>query len=577
MGNYHPFTILSYAIEYSFVRIEPWLYHFDNLLLHVLDTLLVYWLVMLLTRRPIAAIITAILFGLHPMHVESAAWVSGRKDVLYSLFYLSAGIAYVYYLRATGPQKTKWYIAILVLFICSLLAKPVAVSLPLTLLLIDYFEKREWNNKVLIEKIPHFLLAILFGIIAVTVQHSAGAMDMQKVHYNFIERIALGCYALDTYLWKAIAPANLSNFYAYPQKTGDSLPPLFYLYPLTAIALVVAAWKLLRKNRIAVFGLLLFIANIALLLQFIPVGEAILADRYSYMPYLGLFFIAGWYVSEYFAGTQKIKYASAILWVSGAYMVLLFIVSYQRCMVWYNPISLWNDAIEKDPVHNPGAYNNLGFIYYQKWAAAGDPIEKRTDYDSAMLLLNKAIELKPSFVNPYISLGEMQRGAGKYEEAKQSYFKAMKLNPRDPNLTLGLAILYLFMKDTASSGYWFRTAIDVDPSAQAHGNYANFLNMTGKTDSAIMEYSIAVAKGPGQYSQYLNRGKVYRENNRVDDAISDFNNAIRLNPDLGELYYERSLAYNKKGNRTQALQDVEKAAALGYNKIDDVYYKGLKQ
>ncbi len=304
MGNYHPLTILSYAIEYSFVRLEPWLYHFDSLVLHILDTLLVYWFVNLLTRRPVAAIVTALLFGLHPMHVESVAWISGRKDVLYGLFYLAACISYVYYLRAAGAKKRNWCIGVLVLYICSLLSKPVAVTLPLTMLLIDYFEKREWKYSLLGEKIPHFILAVIFGIIAVKVQQSAGAMDMQKVHYNFIERIALGGYAFITYLWKAVIPAGLCNFYAYPQKTGGSLHILFYLYPLAAVAIVFLAWKYLRKNRTFVFGLLLFIAGIALLLQFIPVGDAILADRYTYLPYLGLFFIASWYVSEYF-GIKK--------------------------------------------------------------------------------------------------------------------------------------------------------------------------------------------------------------------------------------------------------------------------------
>ena len=577
MGNYHPFTILSYAIEYSFVQLEPWLYHFDNLLLHILDTILVYWFVNLLTRRPIAAIVTALLFGLHPMHVESVAWVSGRKDVLYGLFYISACIAYVYYLRASGNQKRNWYIGVLALFICSLLSKPVAVTLPLTLLLIDLFEKRKWGKTLITEKIPHFILAILFGIISLKVQHTAGAMDMQKVSYNALERIALGGYALITYLWKAVVPVSLCNFYPYPPKTGGSLPFLYYLYPLAAAVITFVAWKYARKNRIIVFGLLLFIVNIALLLQFIPVGDAILADRYTYIPYLGLFFIAGWYMSEYFESSIKKKYSTAVSGIFIAYALCLLYLSYDRCTVWYDPITLWRDEIEKEPVRAPGAYNNLGFIYFSKWGATGDPEEKKKYYDSAYYLLNKAIALKPDFVNPHISLGEMERSAGQYEAAKQNYFSAMKFNSKDPNLTLGLAILYYITHDYDSSGYWFRTALQIDPSPQAHGNYANFLNLTGRSDSALSEYGIAIALGPDLYSSYLNRGKVYEDKNRWDEALNDFNKAIKLNPDIGELYYQRSFCFAHQGNKSLALQDVEKAISLGYNKIDEAYYKGLKQ
>lgn len=573
MGNYHPLTILSYAIEYSITGLEPWLYYFDNLVLHIIDTLLVYWLVVLLTKRPVAAVVTALLFGLHPMHVESVAWVSGRKDVLYALFFIGSCICHVYYLRAAKGKRMLWYAGVLVLFICSILAKPVAVTLPLTLLLIDYLEKREWKMAVLLEKIPHFLIALAFGIIAVKAQHSAGAMDMQKVPFNFIERIALGCYAFVTYLWKLIAPVQLSNAYSYPQKVNGALPWVYYLYPAGVIALAVAAWKYGRKHRVIVFGVLWFIVNIALLLQFIQVGSSIVADRYSYMPYLGLFFIAGWYISSAAMETRK-SYRYIVGGFVG-YMICLFFMSNDRVTKWHDTISLWTDAIEKDP-DNMGGYNNLGYIYYQKWMMTRDTYEKQTYYDSASYFLNKAIELHPEFINPYISLGEMQRGSGRYAEARNNYFTALKYDKKHPNLFLGLAILYYITKDMDSAALWFRGAIAADPSPQAYGNYANFLQLTGKTDSALLQYGIAIERAPEQYASYLNRARVYRELDRIDESLSDLEKALKLNPDLGELYYERSLSWNKKGNREQARKDVEKAIALGYNKVDDRYYEGLK-
>ncbi|MCW3123139.1 MAG: hypothetical protein JWQ38_2631 [Flavipsychrobacter sp.] len=576
MGNYHPLTILSYAIEYSFVALEPWLYYFDNLTLHILDTLLVYWLIIQLTKRPVAGIVTALLFGLHPMHVESVAWISARKDVLYVLFYLSACIAYLHYIRMANGNKWAWYIGVIVLFICSVLAKPVAVTLPVVLLLIDGFEKREWKVGLLVEKIPHLLIAITLGIVALKVQHAAGAMDMQTLHYSFPERIALGCYALITYLWKAVLPIGLNNIYAYPQKVNGTLPFVYYLYLLAVMILAVLTWLYARRNRIVVFGLLIFMVNIALLLQFIQVGNAIIAERYSYLPYIGLFFIAGWYISGYFEPGEKKRNDSIVKSVAGIYMLALSFMSSARCAVWHDTITLWTNAIEKDP-RNVGGYNNLGFIYYQRWNTTQDPYEKQKNFDSAYFFLTKAIEISPEYMSPYISLGEMERGAGMYNEARNNYLKALKYHPKDPNMYLGLAIMYYITKNMDSAGIWFRGAIAVDPSPQAYGNYANFLNLAGKTDSALIYYGIAIQRAPDMYSSYLNRARVYKDAHMPAEAIADLDKAIRLNPDLGDLYYERSLNYNQKGNKQQALSDVEKAISKGYNNVDDNYYQGLKR
>ncbi len=191
MGNYHPITILLYAIEYSFVQFDPWLYHFDSLILHIIVTLLVYWFSFLLCHNKIAAAIIALLFGIHPMHVESVAWVAGRKDVLCALFYFAACIAYLYFTRAAGQRKKAWYIGIIALFTCALLSKPTAVTLPLILLLIDYYEKRTSVRSAIYNKIPFFILAVIFGAISVNIQHGGGAMDIHKESYNLLQRMDL--------------------------------------------------------------------------------------------------------------------------------------------------------------------------------------------------------------------------------------------------------------------------------------------------------------------------------------------------------------------------------------------------
>ncbi len=575
MGNYHPLTMLSYAIEYSQAQLEPWLYHFDSLILHILTTGLVYWLTYLLTKRQTAALLTALLFGLHPMHVESVAWAAARKDVLCGAFYVASCIFYVYYRRLTTGKKTMLYLLTLLTYICALLSKPIAVTLPLALMLIDYYEPDgKWKTR-LVEKIPFLALAVTFGIIAIKVQATAGAMDMHKVSYNAAERLALGSYALITYLWKCVVPTGLHCLYTYPDKVNGTLPYYYYVSVLAVAAIIFTTWKYLRKNKIVMFGLLFFLINIMLVLQFLPVGDALIAERYTYLPYMGLFFMAGWYFSLLFEqDTNKIvRYA-----VTGAviiYVAVMGKLSAERCKVWEDDMSLWRDEIIKEPETAIQAYNNLGYIYSAKWATATDATDKQLYYDSSFYLINKAITLRPDFVNAYLALGELERNAGKYDDAKRNYFDAVKRLPRESNLYVGLAILYIVTKNEDSAGIYFRKVLELNPNAEAHGNYANYLSLKGLDDSAINEYSRAIALTKDNYTPYMNRGIIMKKTGRWDEARRDLESALKINPDAGEIYYTRSFCDTQQKNITMALQDVEKALSLGYNKVDSSYYAYL--
>ncbi len=579
MGNYHPLTILSFAIEYSYVRLQPWLYHLDSLLFHILVTVLVYWFVQLLTKRPVAAAVAALLFGLHPMHVESIAWIAGRKDVIYGVFYMAACVTYVYYVRETGSKKWLFYSGVILLFVCSLLSKPVAVILPVTLFLIDYYEDRKRDYKLIVEKLPHFAISVAFGIRSLIDQKDFGSLGTQNVSHNFIERMCLGNYALVTYLWKAVVPVGLCNFYPYPDKENGTLPYIYLIYPVIVIVILVLLWLFARKKKIVVFGSLFFLVNIILLLQFLPVGGAILADRYTYIPYLGLFFIAGWYVSECFevGGKKEFRYAVTIITVG--YSLLLGYLSNERCKVWYDTITLWTDEIEKEPVRAPNAYNNLGFCYFNKFNDAVNADEKKLYYDSASVLLRKAIELQPGFANPYISLGELLRSVGKFPEAKIKYYTAISLQNafENANAYLGLAIIYAISKVYDSSDYCFRMALKTKPYfPEAHSNYGNFYDMTGRHEEALKEYAVAIGQNPDMVAPYLNRARTLQRLHRCGEAMKDFQTALDLSPGMGEIYYSRSYCYTEDGKKALALQDVEKALSLGFTRIDKNYYQMLK-
>jgi tetratricopeptide (TPR) repeat protein len=577
MGNYHPLTILSYAIEYSYVRLEPWLYHLDSLLLHIVVTVLVYYFVLTLTRRTVAAAVAALLFGLHPMHVESVAWLAGRKDVLYGAFYMAACLAHLYYLRTTGSKKKLWYAGVLLLFLCSLLAKPVAVTLPITLLLIDYFEQQEWKLKNLLEKLPLLAMSVGFGIRSMIDQKAFGSMETKQTTFSALERIALGGYAFITYLWKAVLPMGLSCFYPYPTREGGSISSSYYIYPLLTIGILALIWWF-RKNKVVLFGSLFFLVNIALLLQFIPVGGAIIADRYSYIAYLGIFFMAGWAVSGFFEGEANKQKGYIAMGVVGAYCLYLGALTTERCKAWYDTASLWRDEIEKQP-NAPNAFNNLGFYYFNKFNESVNEQDRRVYFDSSYNLLNTAIKLDAKFANPVVSLGELHRAANKFYEAREYYYQGLKLNDKEGNANayLGLAIIYAISRNTDSSMICFRNAIGYKYHfPEAHSNMGNLFDMMHMTDSALKEYGVAVSQNPDMYAPYLNRARLLLKLKRYNESMSDFENAMRLNPDMGEIYYSRSYCYFQMGNRAAAVQDVQKALSLGFKQVDPAYYAMLQ-
>nr|MBA3707110.1 hypothetical protein [Bacteroidota bacterium] len=252
MGNYHPLTMLSYCMEYAKYKLDPKPYHLTNFVFHLFNTLLVFCFIWLLTQQQWVAFITALLFSIHPMHVESVAWVAERKDVLYSFFYLSALCTYLVYLK---KEKRKWilYVFVFLLFILGILSKAMTVSLPIAFLALDYFTGRKITMKVVLEKIPFIILSFIFGYIAIEAQKSVNALG-DITHYNFLDRILFTSYGLIVYLSKMIFPINLSCFYDYPVKQDGVYPAIFYIAPLLILTLVFLIYRSIRFSKDVVFG-----------------------------------------------------------------------------------------------------------------------------------------------------------------------------------------------------------------------------------------------------------------------------------------------------------------------------------
>ena len=457
MGNYHPLTILSYAIEYQKAykpgpspKIEPRIFHVTNLVFHILNTLLVYLFVMLFTKQRVTAFITALLFAVHPMHVESVAWVSERKDVMYTFFFVAAMCTYVKYLNAE-KSGVKFYMFTFALFLLSLFSKAMAVTLPIVLLLIDLLTARKFTFRVIAEKIPFFALSIVFGLIAVKAQASADAIG-NFVSYSFGERIILSFYGLSLYLYKALIPLNLSCYYSYPEKVGEHLPAWLYIFPFIIMGLAFLVLRTLRTRKDIFFGAAFFLVTIALVLQILPVGGTIISERYTYIPYIGLFFIFARWMNDVMEkrvlGRSVLR--PVIIGSTVVVVIALCVLTIKRVEVWRDSITLWSDAIEKGS-RAPAAFNGRGDAYTMK-----------KQYDLALKDLNRAIELQPKYPEALYNRGLAYYYLGKHEEAIRDYTRAIEVKPT-------LAVAYFNRSGTYFTIGQFRPALEDAKKAEQLG------------------------------------------------------------------------------------------------------------
>lgn len=430
-GNYHPLTMLSYCVDYNMYKLNPKPYHRNNLILHILNTLLVFCFIWLLTQKKWVAVITALLFSVHPMHVESVAWISERKDVLYSFFYLAALCTYVLYLK---KEKWKWlfYSMAFLLFFLGVISKAMAVSLPIVFIAIDYFSDRKINLKTILEKVPFIILAFIFGYIAIKAQESINAIST-TTDYGLFDRILFTCYALVMYIWKFFAPFNLSCYYDYPVKQEGVYPAIVYIAPLIILTFAFLIFRSIKFGKYVLFGIAFFLITIALVLQVLPVGGAIIADRYTYLPYIGLFFILAQWINNLLENRhEKLKDFKNISIVILTLVVVVFsYLTIQRCKVWKDTITLFTDAIEKFD-ESP-----------QSFQARGDAYSIKKQYDKALVDFNRAIQLKHDYSDAYYNRGLVYYYLGQYEKAIDDCTSAIQYNPT-------LAIAYY-----NRAGYYF--------------------------------------------------------------------------------------------------------------------------
>jgi len=431
-GNYHPFTTLFYAVEYKTGHGDFSIFHFNNILLHLINTVLVFVFVRKISQaNPAVALITAAFFAVHPMHVESVAWVSERKDVLYTFFFLLSLIFYSDYLKS---QKIKYLLPAFFLFICSCLSKSAAVVLPLVLLLLDYYAGRKISQKMFLEKIPFFIISLIFGIVAIYSQKSSGAIQDMAPDMTFMEHLATISYSFITYLFKAFIPVSLSAYYPYPSGLGSTLPVIYYLSIFIVALLVFFVWYSRKWGKDILFGFMFFVITIILVLQIIPIGATSMAERYTYLPYIGLFFIVG-KLYETLSGPVKVrkKMKTSLLIVLALGFIAFSAITNERIKKWENEEILFSDVIAKHP--DVGiAYLNRGnyhYSYYANTLFVNDLLKRKTYIEKAARDFESTLKCelsKDNKVKAYFNLGTAKKDLGDYTGAIKDLDSAIKID-----------------------------------------------------------------------------------------------------------------------------------------------------
>lgn len=456
LGDYLPVTIISYTLEYQFVKLNPFPYHLTSLILHLLNCLLVFWLIYIISGGKIpVALLTAILFGIHPLQVESVEWISERKNVLYAFFFLGSMISYLYYLRRN--KSVKYYCFSLFLFFMSFLSKSMAITLPLVIFLLDYWFRRKRDKIIFLDKIPYFALSLFFVIIAITSAYRAGIIRHED-HYSLFNLLSVIFYGVVFYLNKIVLPLKLSC--CYPFYGTCNIFVYLYSFFLTAILIygVILSGKYTKK---IIFGSIFFFITILPALQLIPNGEVVVADRHVYISAIGIFyFISEGFFWLYSRKTNHFRLLRTLILVILIGLIsFLMVLTWRRSGVWKDSLSLWNDVLANYP-NTITAYINRGQYFFYN-----------NEYDKAIfdsicaMYLSYKYNQSVKYRRYFLHLGNLYRANGRNTEAVIIFENMIKLNPLDDEACFNLANInseILFNKKKTIALY--KKAIEINPN-----------------------------------------------------------------------------------------------------------------
>jgi len=605
-SNWHPLAWISHMVDWQMFGHAAAGPHLVNAALHVINTLLLFGLLNFLTKALWRSALVAALFGLHPLHVESVAWISERKDVLSTLFFLATLWAYGAYAKALLNETSgvavqarvprlmssaaRCFSVALAFFALGLMCKPMLVTLPFVLLLIDYWplgriddattDNRQRGRQCLllvVEKLPFLALSAISSYVTFRVQLHGGAVSTS---ISLGTRLANALVSYVRYLSKTFWPAKLSVLYPHP---GDW--PLWETLGCGALLLSIFALvvTLGRRRPYLVVGWLWFFGTLIPVVGLIQVGVQSMADRYTYVPIIGLFLMIVWATGDWvlrkrsgipasaasksakggwdFGGGREL---AACGFVAGASLLACAVLTSRQLTFWRNSEALFRHAVRVTK-NNYLAYNNLGLF-----------LAKEGKSDEAMEKYQESLRINPQYEDALNNLGYALAGAKKYTEAVSYYMAALRARPGQVEVhnNLGNALSELGRTEEAIEHYRFVLAQKPD-HADAHNNLGIALAMRGHLDEAIGHFREAIRCRPAYASAHSNLGNALAVEHKLDAAIKEYQEALRLRPDDAQAHNNLGNAMAEQGLLDEGIFHYEQALKLNSDNPEAHFNLGM--
>ena len=567
-ANWHPLTWLSHMLDCDLYGLNPAGHHWTQVEFHIVNTVLLFFILFRMTGALFKSAFVAALFALHPLHVESVAWVSERKDLLSTFFGLMMILAYHRYVKASGSKN---YLLIVIFLSLGLMAKPMLVTFPFVLFLLDFwplerfqYKKNENDDlpkpestiyyglkglmRLILEKIPLFIPVVISSILTFLAQKSEGAVKTLGA-LSLKTRIANALVSYVSYVSKAIWPSKLAVFYPHP---GNALSG----WTIIGAALLISAAILLsirsfKKYPYIVVGLFWYLGTLVPVIGLVQVGGQAMADRYTYIPLIGLFIIVAWGVSDLF---KKWQHKKNFLGVS--IMIILSSLAWKtfhQLGYWKNGIVLFENAVSVTE-NNYLAHNNLGTAY--------GPV----DLDKAIYHYKAALKIKPDYVTAFFNLGIVMEKKGKTDEAIANYLEALRINPNYLEVYNNLGVVLFKKGDYEGAALYFNKALKINPQkTDARNNIANVLFAQGKVDEAVLHYKEAIRIDPKHSNAHYNLGNILLKQGKTKEAFTHFSEAIKINPDYAQGFNKIGEILFKQGKIDRAKVFFSKAIQIDPN------------
>ena len=546
-GNWHPLTWLSHMLDCQLFGLKPGLHHLVNIFFHIANTLLLFLVLVRMTKGLWQSAFVAAVFAIHPLHVESVAWVSERKDVLSTFFWMLTMGAYVFYVER---QELKRYFLALSFFTLGLMAKPMLVTLPFVLFLLDYWPLRRLETErllvtedkqsekssklrlkkkkrrgsamktergdkterqtgqqtppaqIILEKIPFFALSLASSMITYMAQQKVGAMRSLQ-SFPLSTRIANALVSYCAYIWKMIWPENLAVLYPHPGMlpTWEVVVAGFFLGITTFLII-----RNVKRYPYLATGWLWYLGTLIPVIGLVQVGVQAMADRYTYIPIIGVSLMVAWGAPELL---KKWRYRNAALAIVTVIILCIFsFAAWKQVRYWQNSITLFKHAVETT-TNSPVMQNNLG-----------NALEGEGRLDEAISHYYEAIRIKPDYAEAHDNLGITLQKQGRLEEAIAHYAEAIRIKP---------------------------------DYAEAHDNLGITLQEQGRLEGAIAHHAEAIRINPYYIKAYVNLGEALASQGKFTEAMAFFSKALQLKPDSAEVHYNVGTMLLGRGDLDEAI------------------------